>query len=283
MADLPLLYKLATDAAQTWIQDRKDLEPVLTKMAQENHLSQEAIHILVGHTNKKIAVFMNDKIASGDLPMGAIFPAISPDKIIVVVRKHTLEPGAARAIIPPNESPISRLKDMIRSEIPVEGSIGCSPPTMDVMKEVLTDPSRVVGLDSREDVRMVRDESSNQMSAIKTELSTMSSQIQTLNNKLEEMISEVVKKKAPAGSVKQALLVYPHACEIFDKMASRYGYKMDKIAGDFEVNQDHPIIKIAARIETLRRSSEVLFQEHDVYKEIRKIAEYRLSFDKELK
>jgi hypothetical protein len=259
MKTLAELKKMGAEIGEAYLSGGQDMTKLATKTACDERLSQEEIHIMIGQANSKVITHMHEKVASGSLPYGSMYPTINPAVVVREVRLRILGPDDALPSVPPPRDYRQEVQDLLNRDCPPPAPmppVMCAPePTPSVMMNNL--PS-ILSCNSEQNLLDTRFEARNKLDRLRGELSREVGQIREMAHRLEAMMQQVVEiNREPAGALKAAMRHMKVASSLVDQCADKRGWDMKAVLAPLDVDPSHPLVKLATDVEKLEREHQV--------------------------
>jgi hypothetical protein len=236
------LSNLAKQVVSDFTIDSVDPTESLSKIAQREMLNAQEIERVANRANRKIAVMLTKQAASGDLDPHFIFPVIKTANVIMALKPR---PSSAVPSAPPEVSKKISLSEVFKTDMSpssdLRSTIGDSPTLLAENARTMDAPSREIAIQALNILR-------SKARMAKAKLSQSEIRIENLINEFKKHASH----ELLAGTPIEVMDSLPSSCsEHVEKVASQleeWGHKITRSEEEYDINPDHPIMKIAQDI-----------------------------------
>lgn len=236
------LSNLAKQVVNDFTIDSVDPTESLSKIAQREMLNAQEIERVANRANRKIAVMLTKQAASGDLDPHFTFPVIKTANVILALRPKST---SASPSAPMEEVKKPDLSEVFKTEISpssdLRSTIGDSPTLLAENARTMDAPSREIAIQA--------------LNILRSKARMAKARLQQSEIRIENLINEFKKHASHellSGTPKEVMEGLPGTCsEHVEKVASQLedmGHKLYSSDEEFEINPEHPIMKIAQDI-----------------------------------
>lgn len=238
---------------EAYLESGQDMTQLAIKTASDERLSQEEISILVGQANSRVITKMHEKVASGSLAYGSIYPTINPIVVVREVRLRALGPDPVCPIPPPARDYQQEVRDLLARSCPDPAPAQPFTPRPEYkVEELMRDPLKIHTTSDEDKLRLVRHEARTKLESLRGQLMSMNATIRDLSHRLEDMMSQVVDRNSePASALKMAMSHMKVASSIFEQKAAERRWDVTPVPLQLAINEGHPLIKAAYDLERI--------------------------------
>lgn len=251
-----LVKNAAKDIARAYLQEGEDPTEKMVKVAEDNDLTAQQVQPIARRANRKILVKLQKSAAENGEDPRVTFPKIKPKRVVMILRKKGKMPEEMAT--PPEPSDTSFLDRMFGLE-DHEETCKTEGYTLDDYRE---NPDKI----PNEEMAL------RVLNKTREEAEQARKRVTSVENKLEEALHTLQKQAAQylrAGEPIEPLQNLEGVEEEIQEVQEKVACDIQSIDGEFEIREDHPMNKLAQKIQDLR-------QEHEEKQYNAKLAKHRL-------
>mgnify|MGYP006288287155 CR=1 FL=1 len=240
-----LVKNASKDIARQYLEEREDPTETMIKVALDHELTAQQIQPIARRANRKILVKLQNQAAKEGGDARVTFPKIEPKHVVMVLRQRG-ELSDDTSPTAPDPSPDSSVLDQIFGTSSEEG---CGETEGYTLEDYQKNPDAIP---NEEMALRVLNKAKNDAEQAKRQMTQV-------ENNLEEALHEIQKQAAQylrAGEPIEPLKDLPGVEDEIDEVQEKVACDIHSIDGSYELQEDHPMVKLAERIQSLRKEYE---------------------------